>query len=799
MDHRSDDGSVNTTYTNQSTQQGGNAKHELSIIEELDLKFGSAKNKHQILHALDHSSILHRIPLPTPNTTTEQARKDFRRERVLLNDVPFIPDKTDVDRCNAFSMTLNVLLERMMRRRELFDAELYPDVEAISDAIMQRACRTGAGADSFFMVQKLLCVEGTFVTQRTFLTDPPIKIDVFVADPASAAESSNSSSSARKMVTCRTGYSMESAGATVLSRAQRSASGVTETAAAERDTPAVPSSSGSRHSTPPSTPPHTRNKALTQEKYTNKSVRASPLKASLRNLGLMSKTSTGSGRPFPAVPETGGASDSPLPSPPQPPVGQGLGSSSSGVAFSPPSSPTASAVTAAAGLGAVQNSNNSQSTSNIEASAARESSSFQSPASSSTVDAAHIELTQPCGAICARIQVMNSFAIYDVSAIEEITGVEGQDPDPWLQVEAIVVDETNFRTDQHWRKLQLIATCPASGKVYTSTPDAHSASRVSGRLSGRMVLRELKSWFTPLVPFSANNTNSNNHNLSGNSLLPQHGSARHTGKSTQHPVPALSSPPATTAATAAGSSAPASTAASMSVGLPTSLTASSVGASHSWDGKSSSSSTQSGNVFAVSLGTNSPCLSVQVESGLSDSGDRFSSGSHTAVVNPHIQLRDAALTALMSPSPATSPRACDDPTVSVLMQLGARGLDDSALCTDSFSSCSGSLPGTDAATDTGTDRGGSVLGDEASIGTADYNTETEGWGGRLSASSGGRSVVSGLPVRTIEELDLLMSSANMDEPGQFGSSAGLQSGSDDEAPAYVSCNKGRVGSRKKVS
>ena len=168
------------------------------------------------------------------------------------------------------------------------------------------------------------------------------------------------------------------------------------------------------------------------------------------------------------------------------------------------------------------------------------------------------------------------------------------------------------------------------------------------------------------------------------------------------------------------------------------------------------------------------------------------------MVNPHIQLRDAALTALMSPSPATSPRACDDPTVSLLMQLGARGLDDSALCTDSFSSCSGSLPGTDAATDTGTDRGGSALGDEASIGTADYNTGTEGGGGRLSASSGSRSVLSGLPVRTIEELDLLMSSANMDDPGQFGSSAGLQSGSDDEAPADVSCSKGRVGSRKKV-
>jgi len=57
---------------------------------------------------------------------------------------------------------------------------LTPDT--IADITMQRACRTSAGADSFFMVQRLLCVDGTFVTQRTGIDDPPIKIDLYLVD-----------------------------------------------------------------------------------------------------------------------------------------------------------------------------------------------------------------------------------------------------------------------------------------------------------------------------------------------------------------------------------------------------------------------------------------------------------------------------------------------------------------------------------------------------------------------------------------------------------------------------------------
>jgi hypothetical protein len=141
-----------------------------TVIEELDLKFGRAKTKQDIISILEHCTILHRIPLPPPNVGTEQAYKDFARERVLLNDVAFIPDKNDIDRSHAFALTLKILLQRCMRCSDAYDAALYPRPEAISDLLLQRACRTSAGADSFFFVQKMLCMEGTFVTQKVSTT-----------------------------------------------------------------------------------------------------------------------------------------------------------------------------------------------------------------------------------------------------------------------------------------------------------------------------------------------------------------------------------------------------------------------------------------------------------------------------------------------------------------------------------------------------------------------------------------------------------------------------------------------------
>lgn len=98
--------------------------------------------------------------------TTEQANKDFKRECVLLNDVPFIPDQDDPDRCHAFSFTMELLLERLVHNRSrVCDQCLYPSCIELTDVVMQRACRTSAGADSFFTIQQLLVVEGTLTTQ----------------------------------------------------------------------------------------------------------------------------------------------------------------------------------------------------------------------------------------------------------------------------------------------------------------------------------------------------------------------------------------------------------------------------------------------------------------------------------------------------------------------------------------------------------------------------------------------------------------------------------------------------------
>ena len=114
----------------------------------------------------DRHSPPHRLTalllLTSPSVTTEQANKDFKRECVLLNDVPFIPDNDDPDRCHAFSFTVTLLLERLLHHRSnIADQCVYPSSRELTDMVMQRACRTSAGADSFFMIQKLLCVEGT--------------------------------------------------------------------------------------------------------------------------------------------------------------------------------------------------------------------------------------------------------------------------------------------------------------------------------------------------------------------------------------------------------------------------------------------------------------------------------------------------------------------------------------------------------------------------------------------------------------------------------------------------------------
>lgn len=325
--------------------RGGLSKR-LLLLQELYNRFGLLRAKEEVIHAFEHTNLLHTIPLDSPEVQVEQAHKDFRRERVLFNDVPFIPDKHDVNRCHAFSFTLQTLVERMMRNKDCYNSEVYPSAESISDTIMCRACRTSAGADSFFMVQKLLCVEGHFVTQRASLKDPPIHLDVFISD--SSAHVDRMEHGER--------------------RDQHSANG---------------------HAGP---------------------VSFAPAIALLNPVAKMPERSR---------------------------------------------------------------------------------------------------------SLCCRIQVTNSFAIYDADSIEEITGEEELDPPPWLEVEAIVTDESNFLSLGHWRWLQLVVSCPATGKVYnfSDTESRRNSGRSSsGRLSERL-LHEITSWFTASSSGSNHNSYSHQHTL----------------------------------------------------------------------------------------------------------------------------------------------------------------------------------------------------------------------------------------------------------------------------------------------
>lgn len=78
-------------------------------------------------------------------------------------------------------------------------------------------------------------------------------------------------------------------------------------------------------------------------------------------------------------------------------------------------------------------------------------------------------------ALCARVEIRNAFAIYDIAAMDEITGDSSVDPQPWLDIEAIVIDESNFKTGENWRRLQLMVVCPANVAAGLSTPGKYTA------------------------------------------------------------------------------------------------------------------------------------------------------------------------------------------------------------------------------------------------------------------------------------------------------------------------------------
>lgn len=291
----------------------------LKLDGKLQELFSGLTSKEEVMkRVVEHSHLLSNIPLPEPITPYEQAHKDFRRERILFNDVPFVPDTTDLNRMHAFSHTISEFITRICGgeahrpKREAIkssttksssgykggpsskepDKGVNPSAK-ILETIFRRACRTSAGVDSFFMVQKLLAVEGTLVTQKPVVCDPPIRIDVFLIPSFLDDDAASTEIDSEYGSDCRYG-----------------------------------SGGGGGNS---NSPKNTR---------------------------------------FP---------------------------------------------------------------------------------------------------LTCRVEVHNFFAVYNLSAMDGLVGDPSKDPQPWLEVETVVIDETNFLTSAHQRRLQLIVYCPETDKFYPAS------------------------------------------------------------------------------------------------------------------------------------------------------------------------------------------------------------------------------------------------------------------------------------------------------------------------------------------
>jgi hypothetical protein len=146
-------------------------------LEQLSALVQEGDRNGVIAFVSNHRDSLRNIILSDPTVSIEQAKKDFQRERVLLNDVPFIPSRVHVYKNAAFTSTVSHLIDKLF----LLGAQDSNEGHAAgaADVVLQRACRTGAGADSLFLVQKLFCIDGTFAKHCSEPNDPPIQVFVF--------------------------------------------------------------------------------------------------------------------------------------------------------------------------------------------------------------------------------------------------------------------------------------------------------------------------------------------------------------------------------------------------------------------------------------------------------------------------------------------------------------------------------------------------------------------------------------------------------------------------------------------
>lgn len=115
------------------------------------------------------------MPLQSPPTSVAQAKKDFRRQKVLLNGVLFTPELNSMSNNDLFSSALYNICTALLQRCPLADVRSTD----IAESVMQHSCRSSTGADSFFAVHQLFSIQDTIVAQYENEGRATIEISLF--------------------------------------------------------------------------------------------------------------------------------------------------------------------------------------------------------------------------------------------------------------------------------------------------------------------------------------------------------------------------------------------------------------------------------------------------------------------------------------------------------------------------------------------------------------------------------------------------------------------------------------------
>ena len=136
------------------------------IVEQALKSIIKTAKRIDFLDALHHfRSSLQCIPLPESVVDAEQARKDTRRENVVLNGVQFVGES----KMRHFTAAIKaVALSAHMSDKEAC---------AVCDRILCATSRTVSGADSYFILGRIFELENLLLKPRSELI-PPVRVDM---------------------------------------------------------------------------------------------------------------------------------------------------------------------------------------------------------------------------------------------------------------------------------------------------------------------------------------------------------------------------------------------------------------------------------------------------------------------------------------------------------------------------------------------------------------------------------------------------------------------------------------------